>query len=376
MIDGEALLRTRRAMEANDPRLRAPRDRLEQEAARALRHAPVSVVEKSAVPPSGDKHDYMSLAPYWWPNPSTPTGLPYVARDGAVNPERNTIPDAAYLGRTVSDVRVLALAYFFTGDQAYAEHATGLLRAWFLDPATRMNPNLTYAQMVRGRPGPSPFGIIDAERLAFIIDAVGLLAGSPPWTAADGEGMRSWFAQYLTWLLTSEAGRREGEAANNHRSFYDQQVAAIAFFLGRTDVAVQRLQDARDNVVAKQIDPDGSQPLELRRTRSWHYSLYNLGALLRLIALGRHAGIALGGFATVDGRSIRGALDYVLTFGLGKKPWPFPEIGPWDPKPLAPLLLQASWEFKDPRYRGAARRIDPGTAATAWLNLLYPATED
>ncbi len=184
--------------------------------------------------------------------------------------------------------------------------------------------------------------------------------------------MRAWFARYLDWLLTSEAGRREGQTTNNHRSFYDQQATAIAFFVGRMDVALEKLQDARDYVIAKQIEPDGSQPLELRRTRSWHYSVFNLEAMLRLVALSRHAGADLGGFATADGRSIRKALDYLIPYGLGEKPWPYGEMGAWDPKPIVPLLLQASAEFKNPRYRDAARGVGGPSAESDWLNLLYP----
>ena len=372
LIDARDLLNARQALEARDERLAKPRDRLIQDATRALRHAPVSVMEKTPLPPSGDRHDYMSLAPYWWPNPATATGLPYVVHDGETNPECKSIPDEAHLAHTISDARVLTLASFFTGNSAYAEHAGHLLRVFFLDPATRMNPNLTYAQIVRGRSGPNPTGIIDSRDLALVVDGGGLLAGSPQWTASDRNGMRVWFVQYLDWLLTSESGRREGQTANNHRSFYDQQAVAIALFLGRTDVAREKLQDAKDNVIAKQIEPDGSQPLELRRTRSWHYSVFNLEALLRLVALSRYAGADLGGFTTADGRSVRKALDYLIPYALGDKPWPYPEMGTWDPKPIAPLLLQASAEFKNPGYRDAARRVAGPAAEADWVNLLYP----
>jgi hypothetical protein len=158
LIDAAVLLKTRRALEARDERFTKPRDRLIQEAARALGHAPVSVTEKAILPPSGDRHDYMSLAPYLWPNPATPTGLPYVVRDGETNPERKSIPDEAYLVRTISHARVLTLAYFFSGNSAYAEHAAQILRVFFLDPATRMNPSLTYARSSGAGRGRTPPG--------------------------------------------------------------------------------------------------------------------------------------------------------------------------------------------------------------------------
>lgn len=372
MIDATALQRSRHAVEAGDPRLRASYARLIAAADAAMRDGPFSVMEKRLVPPSGDKHDYLSLAPYWWPNPATPDGLPYVRRDGQTNPEARTIPDKPHFDHVLADAHVLSLAYYMTQQPAYADHAARLLRAWFIAPDSRMNPNLTYAQIRRGHPGPNPFGIIDSRDLSLVIDAVGLLEGSPAWSGAAQEGMRKWFAEYLEWLLTSASGQGEARATNNHRAWYDQQVAAIAMFLGRTEVALSALRDARDMIIATQVAPDGSQPAELRRSRSWHYSLFNLEALFRLAALGRHVDLDLWRYETADGRGLRKALTYLVPYARREKAWPFREIGRWETVPMADLLLQAASAYKNPAYRYDARQIDAGEAERSWLNLLYP----
>ncbi len=337
----------------------------------ALREGPFSVMQKTTLPPSTDKHDYLSIAPYWWPNTATPDGLPYIRRDGEVNPERETIGDRTSFIRMMSAVWSLSLAFFMTQQSSYAAHAALLLRTWFLDPATRMTPHLTYAQIRRGHPGPNPAGIIESRDLSLVVDTVGLLAGSSTWTQGDQEGMRGWFAQYVAWLRTSPTGLREARAANNHRTWYDQQVTSIALLLGHTDIAAEALRDATE-AIAAQIAQNGSQPEELRRTRSWHYSLFNLEALFRLATLGQHVGVDLWRYATADGRGIRTALDYLIPYALRERPWPYPSLGDWETAPMADLLLQAAPAYAHPRYREDAMQIDRAEAEGSWLNLLFP----
>ncbi len=376
LANPETLLRSQRAGKRGHPRLSTAYRQLIHEADRAFREGPFSVVQKTTLPPSTDKHDYLSIAPYWWPNTATPDGLPYIRRDGEVNPEREAIGDRSPFIGMMSAVWSLSLAFFMTQHASYAAHGALLLRTWFLDPATRMNPHLTYAQIRRGHPaGPNPAGIIESRDLSLVVDAVGLLAGSSMWTQADQEGMRGWFAQYLAWLRTSPAGLGEARAANNHRTWYDQQVTSIALLLGHTDLAAEALRDAKETIAA-QIAQNGSQPEELGRTRSWHYSLFNLEALFRLATLGQHVGVDLWRYETADGRGIRTALDYLIPYALRERPWPYPSLGEWETVPMADLLLQAAAAYAHPRYREDATQIDDAEAEASWLNLLFPYLED
>src|SRR5262249_12304396 len=176
---------------------------LEREAKSALSAGPFSVVEKTNLPPSGDKHDYMSIGPYFWPDPASSNGLPYVRHDGKRNPANRT-SDRRALGSMVGTVETLALAWYFTGDEASAGKATQLLRTWFLDPATRMNPNFEFAQAVAGGNTGRGIGLIEMAGMTGLIDSVGLLVGSKSWTEADQLGLQQWFTQFVRWMQESK----------------------------------------------------------------------------------------------------------------------------------------------------------------------------
>src|SRR5690242_16250005 len=249
---------------------------IEQNAEKAMYSGAFSVVAKDTTPPSGDKHDYMSQAPYFWPDPATKNGLPYIRRDGERNPEIDKITDHRVLDEMESAVETLALAYYFTGKEEYAAKAAALLRAFFLDPATRMNPNLEFAQAIPGINTGRGIGLIETRGFTRLVDAIGLLAGSKALTPGDERGLKEWFGKFLQWMLDSKNGREEAAAKNNHGTYYDMQVVSYALFVGRKDLARQILEHARQKRIATQIEPDGRQPLELARTKAWSYSNGNL----------------------------------------------------------------------------------------------------
>lgn len=327
------------------------------EANHAMSMGPFSVMEKKEIPPSGDKHDYMSLAPYWWPNPNTPNGLPYVRRDGQTNPEVNSIPDHANLFHLEDAVHALALGYYFTGDERYATRAVLLLRTWFLNSATRMNPNLNYAQAIPGITQGRGIGLIGMRGITGLLDSVALLSGAASFTPADRAGLHVWFAQYLNWLQTSPNGRAEAAAKNNHGSWYDQQLVAIAIYLGRDTLARNVLDVAKTKRIAFQIKADGREPLELARTKSFSYSVFNLSALMHLAMEGQHAGVDLWGYRAPDGGSIRAALNFLLPYALGK-PWPYQSLNGVEAGAMVQPLLWASIAYHDAGYLTDAEKID------------------
>ncbi len=371
LLDAKQLEINKQRIRGGDKTLLQAIAKLDQEAQQALTIGPFSVVTKDPVPPSGDKHDYMSQAPYFWPDPRKPNGLPYIRRDGERNPEINRITDHRSLDQMVNAVETLALAYYYKSDDAYAAKAGQLLRAFFLDPATRMNPHLQFAQFIPGVNTGRGIGLIETRGLTRVVDAMGLLAESNALTGKDQQGLREWFTKFLDWMVESKNGRDESADRNNHGTYYDVQVASFALFLGRKELARDILQTARQKRIAAQIEPDGRQPLELARTKAWTYSVGNLDGLMLLSRLAENVGIDLWNYKTSDGRSIRAALDYLAPFAFGEQKWTYQQLGEWPPQMLFPLLRRAATKYKEPQYQTLAARV-PSLKPTDRQLLLFP----
>lgn len=357
LSDGRRLAETKRRIQSGDKTFVAALARLETDARRAMQQKPVSVITKDVTPPSGDKHDYMSQAPYFWPNPNKPDGLPYIRRDGERNPELNKITDHLALDQMEDAVRSLSLAYYFKDDEDYAGKAAQLLRAWFLDPATRMNPNLEHAQFIPGANTGRGFGLIETRGLTGVVDAIGLLAKSKSWTAADQRGIEVWFTEFLQWMQESRNGREENAAKNNHGTFYDVQAMSYALFVGRADLAKQIAEAAKEKRIALQIEPDGRQPLELERTKAWSYSNMNLDGLMQLARLGESVHVDLWNYQTKDGRSIRGALEYLSPYAIEDRAWTFQQIGGFEKRSFFSLMRRAAAHYDDQKFKTVESRI-------------------
>ncbi|MES2337959.1 MAG: alginate lyase family protein [Pseudomonadota bacterium] len=345
-----------KASRDSDPAVRAAYADLLVRADAALARKPGSVMDKTTIPLSDDRHDYLSLAPYWWPDPADPKA-PYVRRDGEVNPRRDTRAfDRTALGRLVGDSETLAMAYYYSDDPKYATKAAQLIRTWFLDPATRMNPNMNYAQAVPGRENGRAEGVLDTSGFMTVIDAAGLIAPSGALTAEETTTLENWFARYVDWMLKSANGREEQAAKNNHGIWYDAQLTHFALFARRPDVATRTVTGFPKMRIAAQFAPDGSLPAELGRTRSFHYSIFALDPAYDVAALGRCVGLDLWSYADAKGRGLRKATDYLAGYRGRKDAWPYREMS-WSDGELDTLLVRgnAAWG------RGTYSAVPAGT---------------
>ncbi len=305
---------------------------LEKQAMHDLMLKPLSVMDKDYVPSSGTKHDYVSLARYAWPDEAKPNRLPYKMRDGVSNPELNKF-DRNKLAIMADAVYRLSLAYFLSGDENYAKKATELIHVWFLDKATKMNPNLRYAQHVPGETDGRCYGVIDAYSFVDMLDGVQLLEKSKSFTAKDSKQLKTWFSQFLKWLLTHPQAIEESNQKNNHAIAYDVQVAAYSLYTGNRKVFNDVLAYFPKRRMATQIAPDGSQPHELRRTLAFGYSQYNLHHIIDLMLMVKHQGLDFRKYCTCDEHSFFKAMDFLASY-MGKcvTEWPYQQISGWEEK--------------------------------------------
>lgn len=326
------------------------------EADAALKLPPQTIIHKTKTPPSGDMHDYMSMARYWWPNPDTPDHLPYVRHDGKTNPEINGIKDHEELTRTNESARALALGWYLTGDERYVNHATALLRSFYLDKATAMNPNLDYAQYVAGVNTGRDSGVLDARSVAMTVDAIGLLAGSKSWTAADQEGMQQWFTKYYAWLTTNENAKKEANTTNNHGSWCAVQLTSIGMFLGKTDDVKKIADRIREQRIPSQFDAKGMQKYELVRTNSFSYSAFNLEALTTVAEIVAPLGADLYKPIKPGAPGILTGIDALLPYDP-QHPWPHEQISKDLEGSLCPALVRAAAKTHDAKYTEAEKRF-------------------
>ncbi|GHT23995.1 alginate lyase [Bacteroidia bacterium] len=316
----------------SQPAYAAAYQELLNDADRALNQEPLSVLTKAKKPASGDMHDYMSQARYFWPDPSKPDGLPYINRDGESNPEIEQL-DRNRLGELANRVTTLSLAWYFSGEEKYAHKAAVLIRVWFFK-STRMNPNLNYAQMIPGHNNGKGrcYGVIDTYSFVEMLDAVQLLEHSKAFTKGDSKQLKEWFGQLLKWILTSEQGQEEARQKNNHSVAYDAQAIAFALYAGDREVATRILTEFPEKRIFKQIDPDGKQPHELTRTLAFHYSMYNIHHIIDIFLMGQKMGIAIDNATSADGRNFYKAVDFLTPY-LGKdvSAWhPYQQISGWE----------------------------------------------
>ncbi|WP_299780902.1 alginate lyase family protein [uncultured Formosa sp.] len=328
-----------------------------QHANRALKLDNPTVLNKSILPPSGDKHDYLSISRYWWPDPSTESGLPWIRLDGKTNPDTQTEAvdrkRLAVMGRTVC---VLSLAYYFTENETYATKAISMLDTWFINPETLMNPHLKFGQSIPGKPNTRPFGILDGRSIVqFIPDAIHLISTSKQWTDTNQLKMTAWFTAYLEWLTQSPLGIKGSLLNNNHGSWYKFQVAALAMYLGNKNLTKNTIV-ATENSLEQMINTEGGQVHELERTRSFFYSCFNLEALISIAKIGDYVNLNMWTYETESKKSLTLALHY-LTAVIDGAQWNHDTLKTVEVSNLLPIVSAFYDTYKTEEYRSLLKAI-------------------
>lgn len=357
-LDADVLFANKEKLKSKNSELKPAYDQLLADAKEALKFGPVSVMEKTNNPPSGDKHDYMSLAPYYWPNPATKDGLPYIRKDGETNPEVRNYKDKDNMPPLCHNVYTLSLAYFFSGEEKYAAHAANLIRVWFLDKETRMNPNLNYAQAMRGHNYGRGAGLIDTRHFIEIVEAMGFLEQSKQFTKNDVVCIKQWFAEFLNWMQTSENGREEMSAKNNHGMWYDAQRLSFSLFTNQLSLAKEIVTNAKKRLDS-QMDENGNFPLELARTTSLHYSLFVMDALMQIAKMAKHVDINMFAYTSSNGNSIQKGFDALYPYLVQEKVWQHEQIKPFNFNEGIDILGEASENFNCATCKKSIFKIHP-----------------
>ena len=325
---------------------------------KALALEPITITRFRAELSDGGSNDFYSNGDYWWPNPAGTNGLPYVQRDGQSNPD-NFVAHRQCLAELRDAVAALGAAYKITRDGRYAAKGAELLRVFFLDPKTRMNPSLTYAQAIPGVSSGRGTGIIDTLHLAEVPLAIRAMAESRNFPPAVLAGLKQWFRDYTDWMLTSKNGKDEAKAANNHAVAFWLQVACFSKFTGDSAYLAECRRRFKEVFVPNQMAVDGSFPAELRRTKPYGYSIFQLDNMASLCQIASTPQDNLWKFELPDGRGIGKAMAFLYPFLQDKSKWPRkPDVQAWDGWPARqPCLLFAGLAFHEPTYLDLWRRL-------------------
>ncbi len=370
-IDGQVLQKNLEQISANDPdKVKALASLLKKADKLLLEAKTYSVMDKKQMPPSGDKHDYMSTGPYWWPDPTKPDGLPYIKKDGLRNPTYYDITDSQELDKVEEGTLTLALAYYFTHENKYANFASKLIKTWFLDSETRQNPNLNFGQGIPGLNTGRGTGIIETRDVYRVLDAAILIKETPNWNKEDHEALKKWFSEYLTWMLESPIGKDEADSKNNHGTFFSEQIIAFSLFSERPEISLNEIEIFK-NRMESQLKTDGSQPFELARTKSWGYVNMNLFGYYLIAKLAENANIQLWNQQISEGKNMRNALDWIVPYLKNEKQWEYEQIQKISYGETIRILKLAAKKYANPDYEALAKKVDIKTYLSDIVELTY-----
>ena len=317
---------------------------------KVLNQAPQTVTMFLCKRSAGGKHDFYSEGDYWWPDPANRDG-PYIQKDGMTNPD-NFIDHRKAMIRLSQIVGSLASAYKITGDEKYVKQAFVHLKAWFSDTATCMNPSLLYSQAIKGRFTGRGIGIIDTIQLMEVAQGIIAMQNAKCIDKKLLDAIKSWFSDYLRWLTTHQYGKDEMNAKNNHGTCWVMQVASFAKLIGNTEILEFCRTRYKETLLPDQMATDGSFPQELRRTKPYGYSIFNLDAMTMICQILSDEKNDLWNYKTTDGKSIRKGIEFLFPYMADKSKWPFNhDVMYWDEWPVAqPFLVFGANEFIEKQW--------------------------
>lgn len=288
-----------------------------KQAEAAVGSQPVAVTDK-ALARSGDKHNFESLSPYWWPDPENPGG-PYKVKDGQFNPECKAY-DLPRMSALNQRTHYLAKAYYITRDERYRKAFMQQIDVWFLDRQTRMNPHFEYAQFIPGRNDGrgAAAGMIDAYNFIDVLESVRLVESVRPMGRKRWRQLQAWFGDFAVWMQQSAMGQTAQNFDHNIGTAYDILLCYLSDFTGDAATARRVAENFEEKRINAQIEADGTQPIQLRRTKVFSYSVSNLQHIMDMCVLQKK----------VPSR-VRKALEHLSQY-IGKaESFPHQEIGDW-----------------------------------------------
>jgi hypothetical protein len=336
------------------------RKRILSAADKYLSEKPITITATHSDRSPGGPHDFFSEGDYWWPDPKNPGG-PYIRRDGESNPANFNGHREAMIRLSLM-VPALTAAWLVTGQKKYSDHAGLHLRAWFVDPATKLNPNLQYAQAIFGVAKGRGTGIIDTLHLVEVARAATLLTAAN--VIGSGPAVKEWFAQYLEWMRTSKNGQEERDAKNNHGTCWVLQAGEFARYTGNEEVMQWCRDRFRSTLVPDQVAENGSLPLELARTKPYSYSLFDMDVLCGIAQSLSTPKENLWAFSTPDGRSLKKMMAFMYPFLKDKSKWPYAhDVEHWDDFPARnPALLFSGLAYNQQDYIALWKTLNPDPA--------------
>lgn len=323
VTDPSVLLKNKNEIRKGDTLLINAKDELVENANTIITKNQVySVTFKDQLPPSRVKNDFLSLAPYWWPDENKTDGMPYVHKDGQINPESQNISDIHMVRNLATDIRTLGLAYFYTNDEQYVNWINKLLYVFFIDPKTKMRPNFKYAQIVRGR---EIRGSITISAAAFIsmIEGIQMVESSRNFDKEQLKLIENWFSDFVNWMMNDKIASSERKASNNIGVYYTLQIVIYNLFIGNDQQAKELLKTQGQLLIDRLISSDGRLSSELKRAKPWSYVNYTVKAFDQLVQLSENLGVDLYSYSNSKGGNIEKMYQWLVPYAIGEKKWEY-----------------------------------------------------